>query len=38
MADATDDRIRELEIILRLIDIETVQTCSKPCLTVLDNV
>ena len=38
MANATGDRIRELEIIKRLIDIETMYTLTKPCLTVLDHV
>jgi len=38
MADATGDRIRELEIMKRLIDIETVYTCTRPRLTVLDHV
>ena len=38
MADAAGDRTRELEIMKRLIDIETVYTSSRQCLTVLDHV
>jgi len=37
MADATSDR-KELEIMKRLIDIETVYSSSRPCLTVLEHV
>jgi len=33
MADATGDRIRKLEIMKRLVDIGTVYTRSRPCLT-----
>jgi len=37
MADATDERIREFEIMIRLIDIETVYTRTIPYLTVLNT-
>jgi len=32
MEDTTADRIRELEIMIRLIDIETMYTRKRPCL------
>ena len=38
MADATDDRIRELKIMVRLIEIEAVYTFTRPGMNVLDNV
>jgi len=38
MADVTGDRLREFEIIIRLIDIETVYTRTTPCLTVRGHV
>ena len=38
IAYATDDRLREIEIMKSLIDIETVYTRKWPCLTILDNV
>jgi len=38
MANGTGDRIRELEIMIKLIDIETVFTRTRHCLTVLDHV
>jgi len=38
MTDATGNTIRELEIIIILIDIETVYIRTRPCLTVLDHV
>jgi len=38
MAHETGDRIRELKIMIRQIDIETVHTCPWPYLTVLDHV
>ena len=38
MADATGDRVREFEIIKRLVYIETVYTRTRPCLIVFDYV
>jgi len=38
MANATGDRIRELEIMIKSIDIETVFTRTRHCLTVLDHI
>jgi len=38
MTDATADRITELEIMIRLKDNETVNTRTRPYLTVLDHV
>ena len=38
MTDATGDRIKELEITKRLIDIETVYTRTRQGLPVLDLV
>ena len=38
MADAKGDKIRELEIMKRLIDVETLYTRTRPYLTVLNHV
>ena len=38
MADAAGARVRELEIINRLVYIETVYTRTRPCLIVFDYV
>jgi len=35
MSDATGDKIRELKIMTRLIDIKTLYTRTGPCLTEL---
>jgi len=38
MEDATYDIIRDLEFMIRLINIETVNARSRPCLIVLYHV